>query len=85
MTKSEFIKECTEVFEAGDCIEFSLVSDGSTVVIAESEYWVGGIEGHYGCDILGNVVYDDYEWMVEVVADYVYDELKDEVEEVYPC
>lgn len=81
MNKAEFIYTCTKEFEAGDTFEFEL-TDGYRYTISESNYWVGGYDDHFGCDIMGNIAYDDYEYMINRVADYIYDELGDVVTEV---
>ena len=54
------------------------LDDDSEAIFGRSCIWVGASDDEvcWGCDLLGNVEYDDHEHCVLEVADWVYDELK---------
>ena len=80
MTKQEFINEMME-YEGFDSVAF-VFTDGTRSEIGDSGNYLGGEEGEgFISELLGNVCYDSYESCVYDTANYIYDELEEEIEE----
>lgn len=70
MEKEILIKLIQEQLE--NDIECKLeLSDGNEVILAPSIDFIGGIEGCYTSDIIGNVAYDNPRELIEDVLDYI--------------
>ena len=84
MEKQQFIN--TMIKEWGSDFDYLTLTfeDGDTATFGRSYIWVGGSEDEekWGCDLLGNVEYDDFEYYVEEVANWVYDELSLKIIEI---
>lgn len=81
MNKKEFIEEMIKEWEGFDYLTLTTNTDEKWV-FGVSTIWVGGYEGHWGCDILGNTSYKDRELCIIDVAHYIYDELGENVIEI---
>ena len=74
--KGELLAE----MENTDVVHCTL-SDGYSLDIGTSAYWVGGSENGYMCDLLGNVEYSTKEGVVNALYAYL-DTINASIEEI---
>ena len=70
MDREQIIKEVENILEEiGEC--GVRLSDGDVLEIVPSENFIGGIEGHYASENLGNVAYSNARDVVEELLNFV--------------
>jgi hypothetical protein len=77
MNREDFIKEVKELGE-GCTIE---TNDGE-YSIEDGSYFVGGEEGTFMSELLGNVYYEDIEDIASAMYDYIVNTLHEEIIDV---
>lgn len=78
MTKQEFVNEVENNFFG----EVTIVTNEDEYSIEDSENFIGGIEGCYTSELLGNVAYSNLKDISEEVYDYIVNTLKETIENV---
>ena len=78
MNKQEFINQVVEKYDGSVTI---ITNDGEYDIMDGSNF-VGGTEGTYMSDLLGNIYYNDLSSIAGKLYDYITKELQEEIEEV---
>lgn len=70
MDKNKYLEEMIgTIQEFGQCTIY--LSDGDMICIEPAENFIGGEEGYYMCDVLGNIQYYDIANICEEVLEYI--------------
>jgi hypothetical protein len=80
MNKEEFLKELLQYTEE-NCITINYTDEMQTD-IEDGGNFIGGIEGTWMSEILGNVYYESLEAIGTAVYNYITNELGETIEEV---
>lgn len=75
MNKEQFIKKVAEKFGGAVTIE----TQSGDYTIEESDNFIGGNEGEYMSDLLGNISYSSLEDIASAMYDYIVNELEEEI------
>ena len=78
MNKQEFINEVVEKYDNTVTV---ITNDGEYDIMDGSNF-IGGTEGTYMCDLLGNIYYNNLNSIAGKLYDYITKELEEEIEEV---
>ena len=69
VTREELRMEL-EQLDDGEIVS-CILSDGMDIEIGTSNYWVGGVKGSYGCDLLGNSAYGTIDLLLHDLYDFL--------------
>lgn len=73
-----FFKMVDTINEFGQCTVY--LEDSDEIVIEPAENFIGGEEGYYMCDVLGNIQYDNLEEICEDVLELIDDRKIESIE-----
>jgi len=78
MNEQEFINKVEECFTD----EVTITTNDGEYTIQDGSYFVGGEEGTFMSELLGNVYYDSLEDIAMSMYSYITNDLKEEIEDV---
>lgn len=86
MNKEKFLDELLQ-YEGENCITIETIAeDGeeNSCTIEDGGNFIGGTEGTFMSDLLGNIYFDDLDSIACRVYDYITKELKEKIVDVVP-